>query len=154
MDKNFKIVIFLGLVLLVLVFLLILPKQNQQKRTTQVCFDKNCFEVEVAKTVTEHQRGLMFRQHLDKDKGMFFVFEKEGNYPFWMKDTLIPLDMIWINENREVVFIKENAEPCHQIDCPIINPNQNAKYVLEINGGIVKDLGLKIGDKVTIDKVY
>ena len=93
-------------------------------------------------------RGLMFREKMDADKGMLFIFEKEGEYPFWMKNTLIPLDIIWINEDKEVVFISENAQPCNEeYSCSSINPGNNAKYVLEINGGISEKIGLKIGDK-------
>lgn len=96
----------------------------------------------------ERSRGLMYREGLDSDKGMLFIFEKEGEYPFWMKNTLISLDIIWINENKEVVFISENAQPCsEEYSCPSISPGKNAKYVLEINGGTSERIGLKIGDK-------
>jgi len=90
----------------------------------------------------------MFRKNLDKNKGMLFVFNKEGNYPFWMKNTLIPLDMIWINENSNVVFISENNLPCEKTICSSINPNQNAKYVLEINAGMAEKIGIKTEDIV------
>ena len=60
------------------------------------------------------KNGLMFRENMDSDRGMLFIFEKEGEYPFWMKNTLIPLDIIWINKDKEVVFISENAQPCEE----------------------------------------
>ena len=65
-----------------------------------------------------------------------------------MKNTLIPLDIIWINANNEVVFISENTIPCEKDFCPSIEPVREAKYVLEINGGLVEKIGLKIGDKL------
>ena len=118
----------------------------------QVCFDKNCFVVKLAKTETERERGLMNVTQLDKNKGMLFIFEKEGDYPFWMKNTLIFLDIIWIDKNGKVVFVKENAEPClpadgagEQKNCPAINPGVQAKYVLEINAGLAQKFGIKVG---------
>src|ERR1035437_263623 len=65
-----------------------------QSPANSVCFKQNCFSVELAKTSAEQERGLMYRTELDKDKGMLFIFYNEGIYPFWMKNTLIPLDMI------------------------------------------------------------
>ena len=92
----------------------------------------------------------MYRTELDKDKGMLFIFDKEGIYPFWMKNTLIPLDMIWIDSSNKVVFISQNVQPCKSLICPVIIPSASAKYVLEINAGICEELGLKIGDEVEI----
>lgn len=112
----------------------------------KVCFNQNCFSVELAKTEAEREKGLMNRKQLDKNSGMLFIFNKEGIYPFWMKDTLIPLDMIWIDGNSVVVFIAKNVQPCKSLICPIMNPKIGAKYVLEVNAGISKELGIKVGD--------
>ncbi len=120
----------------------------RNQRQGKVCFKNNCFEVELAATNEEQAIGLMFRKSLDKNKGMLFVFSGEGEYTFWMKDTFIPLDIIWINENKEIVFISENAQPCKEDSCPSIAPDKKAKYVLEINGGISKEIGLKVGDRL------
>ena len=118
------------------------------KQERAVCFNSFCFKAEIAKSSAELAKGLMFRKILEQDRGMLFVFEEEGDYPFWMKNTLIPLDMIWINSDSKVVFISENNLPCPKNDCSSINPNQNAKYVLEINAGEVKNIGLKVGDEL------
>lgn len=126
-------------------------KAESQKSESRVCFKDKCFVVEVAKSVEEHARGLMYRESLAENSGMLFVFEKEGIYPFWMKNTLIPLDMIWLSKDGETVFIKENTEPCKTAICPSINPQKEALYVLELSAGVVDKLGLKIGDKITID---
>lgn len=147
MGKFVKIIIVETLVLLVLlVFFLFLPKQ---KGISQVCFSERCFKVEVADSPSEQERGLMFRENLEKDKGMLFVFKEEGNYPFWMNNTLIPLDIIWMNSNQEIVFIKEDAEPCGEI-CEPIDPKIKVKYALELNGGAVSEKNIKISDKMTI----
>ncbi|MCX6724122.1 MAG: DUF192 domain-containing protein [Candidatus Staskawiczbacteria bacterium] len=131
---------------------LIAPAPNQNQLGS-VCFNDNCFQVELAKTKAERDRGLMYRKELGKDKGMLFVFDKSGIYPFWMKDTLIPLDMIWIDSNSKVVFIAHNVQPCKSLICPSVFPAARAKYVLEVNSGICQDLGLKLGDvlKISLD---
>jgi len=95
----------------------------------------------------------MGRKNLAEDAGMLFIFDKEGFYPFWMKDTLIPLDIIWIDENNKIVYIAGNAQPCVQ-NCKNYDPPKEAKYVLEINGGLADKLNIKIGDTVNLPKKY
>ncbi|MCX6720480.1 MAG: DUF192 domain-containing protein [Candidatus Staskawiczbacteria bacterium] len=156
-------VLLLLIIVLILVFLFIyfaerlLAPATQQSSNNQVCFGLNCFSVELAKTGSERDRGLMYRKELDKDKGMLFIFDKEGIYPFWMKDTLIPLDMIWIDANKKAVFISQNVQPClpaswagKTLICPSVIPTATAKYVLEINAGLCQQMGLKVGDLVQI----
>jgi hypothetical protein len=92
----------------------------------------------------------MDRRHIDYNKGMLFVFDKEGNYPFWMKNTLVPLDIIWINSNCNIVYVKRNAQPCTLDYCPPIYPEKNARYVLEINGGLSNMYNINVGDKANI----
>lgn len=131
----------------VILVILLLPGSGTQKQGS-VCVKENCFTVEIAKTFAQQQLGLMNRQSLDGGKGMLFIFGKEDIYPFWMKNTLIPLDIIWIDENKNIVFIKEKAEPCKTASCPFIIPLAKAKYVLEINAGLVKEYGFVVGDRV------
>jgi len=142
--------ITISLLLLLFVIVLLVLQNYRTEKQNRACFENYCFSIELAVTPKERNSGLMFRESLDFKNGMLFVFEKEGEYPFWMKNTLIPLDIIWINEEKEVVFISENTQPCKESSCPIIEPNRNAKYVLEINGGISKKIGLAVGDKIHI----
>jgi len=156
MKIIFKILLFLGFLIgfLVLFFSLthiLLSPVSELKNQGKVCFAKNCFGVEIAKTAEDLENGLMFRQQLDKDRGMLFIFGREDIYPFWMKNTLISLDIIWINKENKIIFIKNNAEPCSQTDCKFINPGIEANYVLEINSGISEKLKLKVGDFSNID---
>lgn len=117
-----------------------------------VCFKEDCFLVKVAKTDFERYQGLMFQKNLPEDEGMFFVFEKEDIHLFWMKNTLIPLDMIWINKDNKVVFINKNTQPClEEEECPSIDPRIKAKYVLEINAGASEESRIKIGDTVKLN---
>jgi uncharacterized membrane protein (UPF0127 family) len=102
-------------------------------------------------TPEERKKGLMFRENLDPEKGMLFIFEEEGRHGFWMKNTLIPLDIIWINGNKEVVFINKNTQPCKEDACPIIEPTEDAKYVLEMNESFSEKIGLSVGNKIHIE---
>jgi len=115
-----------------------------------VCINSACFDVEVVSEPGERQQGLMFREELEFDSGMLFVFDETGNYPFWMKNTLIPLDIIWISESGRIVFIYEDVQPCpvDEENCLNYNPNTDALYVLEINEGRTSELGISVGDKV------
>ena len=118
------------------------------KKTTKVCFSDNCFEVEIADNFANRAIGLMYRRNLDQNKGMLFIFSKEGIYSFWMKNTLIPLDIVWMDKDGRIVLVSENVQPCSKGSCIPITPNQKAKYVLEINSGEAKRIQMKIGDKM------
>ncbi len=148
MGKKVILIIVFLLILLItagLTYILFFMDKNNQKQT-QLCFENNCFDVELALTSEEKKQGLMFRDYLGKNKGMLFVFAMEEEYGFWMKNTLIPLDIIWLNEDKEVVFISKNNQPCKNDKCSTIKPNKKAKYVLELNGGTTNKIGLETGD--------
>ncbi|HCC59912.1 MAG: hypothetical protein A2402_00785 [Candidatus Staskawiczbacteria bacterium RIFOXYC1_FULL_37_43] len=152
----FKILIFIA-ALLCLAFLffqikgILLAPSLENDLQSKVCYKETCFFVELAKTKQELEKGLMYRFSLPKDQGMLFVFGQEGIYPFWMRNTLIPLDIIWINSLGEVVFIAENSQPCLEgAECLAINPGALAKYVLEINAGIIEELGITPGSKLDL----
>jgi len=113
----------------------------------EVCLRGHCFSVEIAKTRISQANGLMFRRELAPESGMLFVFDDEAPRSFWMKNTLIPLDMIFFNKNKEIVEITKNVQPCETEECPKIRPTEKAKYVLEINANIADQISLKIGDK-------
>lgn len=102
------------------------------------------FFVEIADTPDERQMGLMHRESMPANQGMLFVWPEEGSRNFWMKNTLIPLDMIWINTNREIVDIKA-AEPCKVEDCPTYPGGGPAQFVLELNQGVFRG---QVGDRV------
>jgi uncharacterized membrane protein (UPF0127 family) len=144
--KN-KIIISLLIILAIGIIFSVILFSRQHENT--VCFEKKCFKVEQALTPEERERGLMQRTSLDENKGMLFVFEQEDIYGFWMKNTYIPLDMIWINEQNEVVFIYKNALPCKEICDPIV-PYFKAKYVLEINANLTDKYDIHIGSDVKI----
>ena len=104
------------------------------------------FDVEIAVKPIDVHVGLMFRKDMAKDHGMLFEFGGEPRQEsFWMKDTLIPLDMIFIAADGHIVNIHQNAKPRDLSPIPSLEP---VTAVLEINGGVAEDLGIKIGDKV------
>ena len=108
------------------------------------------FTVELAISDAERQKGLMFREHLDDNTGMLFLFEKQHALSFWMKNTRIPLDMIYIDEAGTIAGIVENAEPLTLVSRKINNPS---RYVLELNGGASRKLGIVEGQRVHFEGV-
>lgn len=125
---------------------------NDLKNISQICISGNCFDVEVMDTIQKRESGMMNKKDLASNRGMFFVFKKEGFYDFWMKDTLISLDIIWIDENYQIVNIKNNVQPCKISQCEFFKSEKKAKYVLEIKGGLTEDLRFKVGDKIELYK--
>ena len=105
------------------------------------------FIVEIAKENDELKKGLMFRSSLSDEKGMLFDFKVPQKVSMWMKNTYIPLDMLFINENKQIVFIAKNTIPQ---SLELITFEKPVLYVLEINAGLVDKLGIKIGDKINI----
>jgi uncharacterized membrane protein (UPF0127 family) len=103
---------------------------------------------ELATTGAERARGLMLRPVLDPDKGMLFLFETEGVYSFWMLNTLVPLDIIWMNSDREIQFINANTPPCRTQFCPTYGPSVRSRFVLELAAGEASRRGLQVGDRL------
>lgn len=104
------------------------------------------FSVEVADEYNERRTGLMNRESLPKDSGMLFIFDEPKVITMWMKDTLIPLDMLFI-KNGVILSIHRNAEPGSLAQ---ISSGDIADSVLEINGGIAEEYGIKAGDSVRV----
>lgn len=102
-------------------------------------------DIEIADTDYDVQTGLMYRNTMKANRGMLFIFEEERERYFYMKNTRIPLDIIYINANKTIVSFQENAVPFDETSLPSEKP---AKYVLEVNAGLVNELGLKIGDSI------
>jgi len=103
------------------------------------------FKVEIADDEPERQRGLMFRESLARDRGMLFQFEESGPRSFWMRNTYIPLDIIYIAPDGKIVSIARNTTPFSEVPIPSEGP---ANGVLEINGGQAAELGVEPGDTV------
>jgi uncharacterized membrane protein (UPF0127 family) len=109
------------------------------------------FLVETAKTPESREWGLMFRHQLAENEGMLFVFEKEAPLSFWMKNTLISLDMIFADSQGKIVHIVKNAEPCKSDPCQQYDSKVPAQYVLEIPGGVSEKLNIEQGDRLSLE---
>lgn len=105
--------------------------------------------VEIANTPEKRSQGLMFRTALPTDQGMLFVFDTPDYYSFWMKNTYLPLEMIFINEQATITDIIQ-ASPCQKDPCPSYKPTQKALYVLEVNAGYTNTQGLVVGNTVIL----
>ncbi len=138
---------------LALFFILTAPALAQQ----QMPFDKEPlviqtaagkmlnFTVEIAATNEQREYGLMFRKEMAEDAGMIFDFGQSRRVTMWMENTILPLDMLFIDSGGTIRHIKENAVPYSR---EIIDSMGEVKYVVELNAGVVKKLGIKVGDKV------
>jgi uncharacterized protein len=106
---------------------------------------RHVFQVEIANNDASRERGLMDRRYMAPDHGMLFEFDRAEPVAFWMKNTYIPLDMIFIAPSGVVTHIAANAEPLSERVIPSGGPSI---AVLELNGGLAASIGLKVGDKV------
>lgn len=104
--------------------------------------------VEVADTPEKRMTGLMFRKSIPDDYGMLFVFESESVQAMWMKNTLISLDIVFLNTQRQVVDIHRNVPPCRRDPCESYVSRRPAKYALELKGRHAEKLNIEIGDLV------
>ena len=109
------------------------------------------FSVELATTDAERQHGLMDRTTLGADHGMLFVFASSAPQAFWMKNTLIPLDILYFDDARKLVSMQLDVPPCRADPCPIYPSHAAARYVLELSAGTARRIGAKPGDQLTIN---
>jgi hypothetical protein len=103
---------------------------------------------ELAVTDDERARGLMFRDKVHPEQGMLFVFEEEDLHAFWMKNTLVSLDILWLGRDRRIIHIARNVPPCTAEPCPTYGPEIPALFVLELKAGQADILGLKPMDRL------
>jgi uncharacterized membrane protein (UPF0127 family) len=108
-------------------------------------------EVELALTPQQQQRGLMYRKSLCKTCGMLFEFDTERELNFWMRNTYIPLDIIFLAENGKITSISANAAPLQE--SPTFNSKSPAKYALEVNAGKAEQYKIAAGDYLDVSKL-
>jgi len=132
------------------------PAQVAAQPGPRVTFpDGFVVHLEVAADDPTREQGLMYRDTLPDDRGMIFLFPTPGVYPFWMKNTLIPLDMYWIDDARRVVTVASDVPPCKADPCasyPAAGPGP-ARYVLETAAGVAKKHHVEPGTVVRIDGI-
>ena len=108
------------------------------------------FSVEIADTQEEQALGLMFRDSMPPDEGMLFIFPNEAPRSFWMKNTRIPLDIMYFDKELKMVSISADTPPCRISHCPNYPSTGPAMYVLELNAGKASELGVGPGDQLAI----
>lgn len=106
------------------------------------------FIVEIADDDASRARGLMFRHELAPDRGMLFIFEREQPQAFWMRNTYIPLDILYFDNQRRLVSMSQRTPPCRSQQCPSYPSKGAARYTLEIAAGRASELGVKTGDEL------
>lgn len=124
--------------------------KGQPRVTIEATKGEVSFQVEIAATPEKREVGLMYRRELPPNHGMLFLFPSEKINSFWMKNTPIPLDMIFISRDRRIVGIVHETVPFSLDGRSVSVPSQ---YVLEINGGLSRRYGFKAGDAVRFDDV-
>lgn len=167
-QKGSHIIVVLGIILILLAasFAFVVRKFAVTKLIEeapikkQIAFEDGIFtnvsvggvivSAEIAKSNDKKAEGLSNRKNLEEGKGMLFVFSSSGLYPFWNKDTFIPLDILWI-ENDKVVYIGE-LPAFSGGETAVAASDKKANFVLEVNAGFVKKHNIKIGDPFIIDK--
>jgi uncharacterized membrane protein (UPF0127 family) len=149
-THQYKKPILIALIVLIIstgvAFFQSLSSPLKTMQTTIIQTTSQRWNVEIAQTPEEKMKGLMYRTSLSDDEGMLFVFPQEDFHTFWMKNTFIPLDIIWIDKDFRIVDIQTHT-PCTK-NCPYATPKAKAKYVLEVNAHTFKG---NISDHVYIE---
>jgi uncharacterized membrane protein (UPF0127 family) len=109
---------------------------------------ESSIDVIIADTEESRIKGLSGRKELGSNEGMYFIFDRPGEYGIWMKDMLIPIDIIWLDSHNEVIYIEENVST--DTYPKVFKPNKPALYVLELNAGFVNEHKIKKGDLFTL----
>ena len=153
MKGEKKFVILIGILLLITILLefasfVSSPKQEVVFTTDQ---GKVSIIVEIADDPSERSQGLMDRTKLCEKCGMLFIFDQPQEVSFWMKNTLIPLDMIFVSEDMKIVKVHENVQPCESDPCPTYSSDESVKYVVETNADFVRENGIEVGNIILIN---
>lgn len=137
MQNRIKVILIIAIVVAIILLAWVL---NEKQKDRKVVFYQNNdktteISVKIADEPLEREKGLMYQKALPENRGMLFVFPKEDYYSFWMKNTLIPLDIIFLNKNKNIVSIIKNVPPCKNDFCPLYQPKEKSQYVIEVNAG-------------------
>lgn len=144
--------VILSFAALILVIAAYVVYQNLSLPSAKI--DGHSFKLLIAKTEKERQTGLSKYKSLPQDEAMVFIFDKSGNYSFWMKDMKFPIDIIFTNEGKIVTIYNNIPNPKNSSEnLPIYSPTQSTNKVLEINAGLSKKYNFKVGEKVEFNNL-
>jgi hypothetical protein len=140
-----------GLIAIILIsFVMLAIGKFQSQKFVAVKIGNATVSAELADTEPKQIRGLMFRDNLQKDGGMLFTFPREGRHGIWMMNMSMPIDIVWLDSDKRVVDVEENAPPCDALlICKSYSPESNDMYVLEVAAGYAKRHGIKKGTKAS-----
>ena len=149
-PTNKKRIIFLALMALLLISGAMLFNAPKQSEIIEVRFPSGAkLQAEVADTPEKLLFGLSFREGMPDNEGLSFLFEKSVLHKVWTKGFKFYVDLIWVNESKHVVHVKEAAEPCKEDLCPWHGPPpENARYVIEGNSGFIQKAEVELGEKL------
>jgi uncharacterized membrane protein (UPF0127 family) len=143
-----SLVMLISIIILALIFTFDSETNTSVPLLRRVSVNGTYVRVHVADTEEARSRGLSGTQNLAPDEGMLFVFDKPGIYSFWMKDMLIPIDIIWIDENGVIVKIAHEVQPESYPNA--FTPENEALYVLEVVSGFSEIYNIEVGQKVDL----
>jgi len=127
------------------------PRPGDDGRRAEVRIpDGTRFVAEIADTPERWQRGYMNRPEVGQNEAMIFVFPYPEIHLFWMKNTLVPLDILWLDERLSIVHLETQVPPCRKDPCPNYGPARKVRFVLELRGSTAARHGLKTGDSIAI----
>ncbi len=127
---------------------------SQNIYASSVCSEKTCLEVEVVSKEEDLMRGLQGRNGLGENKGMFFVFDHEDIYRFWMKDMKFSIDILWLDSKGKIINVASACPPCLQEPCEVYAPLDKARYVLEVASGYALTHDFKKGDTLQLKDIF
>ena len=165
-NKNIPVrkVLFISILLFPLIFLSCKEEAKQVNNQTEITFTKEGelslfskpsdslikqLDIEIADNEYERETGLMHRSSMKNNQGMLFIFKNSQPRYFYMKNTHIPLDIIYLSSDMKIVSFQNDAKPMNETSLP---SNASAQYVLEINGGLATQWNLKVGDSISFTK--
>ena len=100
--------------------------------TRNVLLNNQLYQLEIAKTHAQRRQGLMHRKFIARNAGMLFLYDRPGNYRIWMKNTLIPLTVIWLDDDAKIIGTRL-LQPCKQIRCPVYGVERPSKFIIELH---------------------
>ncbi len=131
--------------------LFLLPMLAACASSPKVELRGQAFTVEIADEFAEQRQGLMFREELDRNAGMLFIFPREAPRSFWMKNCKINLDILYFDADLKLINGHYDVPPCRRDPCRSYPSRAPARYVLELNGGRARELGVQPGDVLTLE---
>jgi len=148
-----KKIVWIAIVLILIVIVRALFEKPVDTQLARVIFPESdlILQVEIAETEKQRENGLMFRSFLPLNQGMLFVFDQDTMQGVWMKNTLIALDVVFLSGKGAIVSIIQDLKPCIKAPCEIYESKEKAKYMLEMNAGVIKKMGVSVGQTFILE---